>query len=354
MTQLDGLRFFAVAMVMVAHWLQWRWSNSVLSVIPFGHGVTLFFVLSGFLITRILLDAAEKVRTNAIGKYAVLKWFYVRRFLRIFPIYYVLLFSLFFCDYKNTREIFPWLVTYTSNIYQYFNLTYVGDFNHFWSLAVEEQFYLFWPLLLLGVKPNSRLRIIVVVICLSLLAKAFIYFFTDNWMAAAYSTIGCMSVLGIGALLAYITKYKNKLKQTLANPTLLYLSFAVYVLLFVALHKQLWYKMMVDELLFGVLAAFIILRASTNGFTGVAKWALENPSIVYSGKISYGLYVYHLFMPPFFYYLAPKVGLTIANKYVFCLALYLLTFLVSMISWKLIEWPIQIWKDKFFSLKNQK
>ena len=350
--QLDGLRFFAVTMVMVAHWLQWQWSNPVLAVIPFAHGVTLFFVLSGFLITRILLDTVEKVGAKATSKNAVLKWFYMRRVLRIFPIYYFLIFSLLLINYKNTREIFPWLLTYTSNIYQYLNNTFVGDFNHFWSLAVEEQFYLFWPLLLLGVRPNRRLGAIVVVISISILAKVFIYFFTDNWMAAAYSTISCMSVLGIGALLAYITRYMPSLVSSLAKPILLYVGVVVYVLLFALLHQQTWYKMVFDEVFFGIIAALIVLRASTNGFTLLAKQVLEHSHIVKAGQVSYGMYVYHLFMPPLFYYWAPKIGLSIANKYAWCLALYALTYFLSVMSWKWVEAPIQAKRDQLFPLET--
>src|SRR4051812_27146072 len=114
--QLDGLRFFAIAMVMVAHWLQWRLYNPFLVSFPFTHGVILFFVLSGFLITKILLN--HKIETREKSHSFFLKNFYIRRFLRIFPIYYGLLFFLFAIDYENTRDLSPWLFSYSVNIYQ--------------------------------------------------------------------------------------------------------------------------------------------------------------------------------------------------------------------------------------------
>ena len=67
--QLDGLRFFAVLMVMIGHWLQWKWQNPILLKIPFVHGVILFFVLSGFLITRILLTNRDLYNRGGENKF---------------------------------------------------------------------------------------------------------------------------------------------------------------------------------------------------------------------------------------------------------------------------------------------
>ncbi|MBP9690417.1 MAG: acyltransferase [Bacteroidia bacterium] len=346
--QLDGLRFFAVVMVMFAHWMQWQWTNPILKVFPFTHGVTLFFVLSGFLITTILLKANQNIVTQKVSASKAIKQFYIRRSLRIMPMYYLLLVFLFFIDYKNIKEIFPWLVTYTSNIYQYINLTFIGDFNHFWSLAVEEQFYLFWPLMIVFLGRKHPLVLIASTIIISLLARVSIFVFTGNWLATSYATICCMSTFGVGALLAYIKMYKSNWLMGLSKPIWLYGYFVVYVVTFFLLHNQQWYKETLDEILFAVLASLIILRASTNGFKGIFKWVLENPSIVYSGKISYGLYVYHLFIPTLYFWLTPKFGFHIDNKYVYFLAYYLLTFLLAWVSWKMVESPIQTWRNKRF------
>ena len=177
--QLDGLRFFAVLMVMIGHWLQWQWSNQFLMDLPFVHGVTLFFVLSGFLITRILLKRKDELISTKTETKQLFKNFYIRRFLRISPIYYLLIFSFFIIDYKNTRDLFPWLLTYSSNIFQSINNVYVGEFNHFWSLAVEEQFYLFWPFIIIFVKPNRVLLTICLTIICAIISKVFFYLFID-------------------------------------------------------------------------------------------------------------------------------------------------------------------------------
>ena len=302
--QLDGLRFFAVLMVMIAHWMQWQWTNTILTKIPFVHGVTLFFVLSGFLITRILLENRDNYHKSNQNKFRLIKSFYIRRFIRIFPIYYFLIFGLFFLDYKNTREFFPWLITYTSNIYQSIHNVYIGDFNHFWSLAVEEQFYLFWPFVILFIKPKNTLITIISTIIIALIIRTYLYIYVGKWMATAYFTLSCMHALGLGALLAFIRLYKPKIEKKLSNPLWLYTTFILYFCsLFIHNHFNIaWYREIFDDFVFAILAAFTIHRASKNGFTGLTKIVLENKFVVYSGKISYGLYVFHLFIPALFYY----------------------------------------------------
>src|SRR6185437_13919219 len=182
--QLDGLRFFAILSVMIGHWLQWQINQPIIQGFPFGNGVILFFVLSGYLITDILLRNKIKSIEISIPKATLLKSFYVRRILRIFPLYFVTIFFLFFINYKNTREIFPWLVTFSSNIYQSIHNVYVDDFNHFWSLAVEEQFYLFWPWLIILIPTKYSEKIIIGLIGLSVLTKVYLFiYFPDKWMA---------------------------------------------------------------------------------------------------------------------------------------------------------------------------
>lgn len=346
--QLDGLRFYAVLMVMIAHWLQWQWTNPILTKIPFVHGVTLFFVLSGFLITRILLENRDTYNKNRLNKSHLVKRFYIRRFFRIFPLYYLLIFILFIFNYQNSRELFPWLVTYTSNIYQSIHNVYIGDFNHFWSLAVEEQFYLFWPFVILFIKPNRTFAVIVGSIILALLTRIYLHFYVGHWMATSYFTLSCMHALGLGALLAFLKLYKPNVIKTLSKPWLLYLTLFAYVGSLILQNKLnlAWYKELFDAFFFAILAMFIILRASENGFKGILKWALENKFVVYSGKISYGLYVFHLFIPNLFYFIAPRIGLSISNKYTFFVVAYFLTFLVAHISWKLVESPINRLKNR--------
>ncbi len=348
-TAFDGLRFFAVFMVMIAHWIQWEWANTMLARIPFVHGVTLFFVLSGFLITRILLINNDVSIYRQGGKLHVLKIFYIRRMLRIFPSYYILLVVLFFLDYKNTRELFPWLLTFSSNVYQSMHNVYVGSFNHFWSLAVEEQFYLFWPCLMLWTEAKRTWRVIVLTLGVSVLFKLYLFLFTGKWLAISYFTLSCMYTLGLGALLAYLSVYKKEIIRYFSNAWWLYAMCFVYLLMIViqAQCNMRFYAEVIDEMLFAHLAVLIILKLYVGDYKGWMKNILENKVIVFLGKISYGLYLYHLFIFDLYDYIAPFAGVSIHNAYALFIVLFLLTVLIAVASWYLIEKPISKIKSKY-------
>jgi peptidoglycan/LPS O-acetylase OafA/YrhL len=356
--QLDGLRFFAILSVMIGHWLQWQINRPIINGFPFGNGVTLFFVLSGFLITDILLKNKIKSVEISIPKSTLLKSFYARRVLRIFPLYFATIIFLYFISYNNTRQIFPWLATFTSNIYQSIHNTFVGDFNHFWSLAVEEQFYLFWPWLIILIPTKHSEKIIIGLISLSILTKIYLFiYFPDKWMANSYFTLSCMHALGIGALISYWNIYRKDITAYFSSFSWVYTSILIYF----AIHyigfayKLNWLHETIDNVLFALMSAIIINYASQNKFKGIAKYILENDFVVYSGKISYGLYVFHLFVPGFFWnYLSPKLGLNVSNKYTACVIFYLVTFVMAHISWKLMENPINNLKKFFPYLKPKK
>lgn len=149
--ELDGVRAIAALMVMFFHLPLpvdlYPWIGFVKRISVFGQtGVDLFFILSGFLITRILLNA--KSSENYFGS------FYMRRALRIFPLYYLFLF-IFYATYgtivASREEAVPissilTYVFYAQNLQPFVSDQIVGPI-HYWSLAVEEHFYLFWPLL---------------------------------------------------------------------------------------------------------------------------------------------------------------------------------------------------------------
>ena len=157
-----------------------------------------------------------------------------------------------------------------------------------------------------------------------------------------------MYALGIGALLSYIILYKKKLLEIISKPIWLYLGFCFYsVILVLQFPVQLkWFREVGNEIVFALLSALVVLRASNNGFKYVMKYILENKFVVYSGKISYGLYVYHLFIPSLYYYIAPHIGLSISNMYTIFIAYFILAFIVSHISWILIEKPISKLKSQ--------
>ena len=134
MPQLDSLRAFAVGAVMLVHF-----NYPFLAFVPLGLGVPLFFVLSGFLITGILLRGQPTA--ECIGG------FYLRRGLRLFPLYFLVV-AIIAVFSQELRDAWPYYAFYGVNFWVAKNMQW-GVATHFWTLAVEEQFYLLWPLVVL-------------------------------------------------------------------------------------------------------------------------------------------------------------------------------------------------------------
>ena len=203
MPQLDGLRAIAVGAVLVHHLLAQDLLPGLLSQVSWGFaGVRLFFVLSGFLITAILLRAradAERLGTSPMW---VIRQFYARRFLRIFPLYYFVIFAGALLNLPPIREEFWWLVSYLFN----FRLAQLGWYPehiaHFWSLAVEEQFYLFWPWLVLFAPRRLLLPIALIMSAFGPVSRALALSAELPGLAIYTLTSSCLDTLGLGAALA--------------------------------------------------------------------------------------------------------------------------------------------------------
>ena len=165
----------------------------------------LFFVLSGFLITGLLLRGRDAVTTGGITRGAVFRAFVARRALRIAPIYYLVVLLGWAVGYDPIAGLLPWHLTYTGNI----ALTYfhhpLDQAIHLWSLCVEEQFYLLWPLVVLFA-PARRL----ILIATGLVVFSFVHEAVGALQGRSFDEThlvlqGCMDALGLGALLAIFT-----------------------------------------------------------------------------------------------------------------------------------------------------
>lgn len=337
---------------MIGHWISWDTTNEFVKNAPWGHGVILFFVLSGYLISNILFEQKEKIDAGISTIGESLKSFYFRRFIRIFPIYYLLIIYLYNIDYQNTRTIFPWLVTYTSNLLESSTGKYVGNFNHFWSLAVEEQFYLIWPFIILFVNNKKIFKVIIAFMIISFLSRLTCFIIEPKkWMLAAYLTPNLFLPLCLGALLAYTKRYNSKINNLFNNIGLMYGIIIVYCFAYYWIHyvKQISiYDILIDEYLYAFACVFIISRASHNGFRFIGKGFLEHDMIVFIGKISYGLYVYHLFIGNFFWdYLTKEYKIGLESKGAMWFTYFALTIIISIISYYIIEKPINKLKVYF-------
>ncbi|MGL6095124.1 MAG: acyltransferase family protein, partial [Fimbriiglobus sp.] len=197
--QLDGLRTLAVLAVMIHHW-----APRTTAKLAFGPGgVQLFFVLSGFLITGILVRARDRAPTPA-GRRFALRAFYARRFLRIFPLYYAVILAGCLADIPPFRSTVGWTATYLSNIYFFIRQEWHGPITHFWSLAVEEQFYLGWPLVVLFCPPARLKPVVYTAIAGSVVYQVVMATMLPEVKMARVIPVAALDALGGGALLAVL------------------------------------------------------------------------------------------------------------------------------------------------------
>lgn len=185
-TQLDGLRALAVLAVICQHR---HILNSGMV------GVDVFFVLSGFLITRILISSKD-------GQ-GVIPNFYRRRIQRILPAYLVTILLVSLCAWKNWGQLAPWYILFAGNLEVALHpSSRGGPWGALWSVAVEEHFYLVWPLLVLRLERRTLSRILIAVLVASPLLRAIAMHFTTDFLAIYYLTPFRLDGLAVGSLLA--------------------------------------------------------------------------------------------------------------------------------------------------------
>jgi peptidoglycan/LPS O-acetylase OafA/YrhL len=343
--QLDGVRAFAALAVIVFH------EGRFVSMPFFGNlgnnGVALFFVLSGFLITGILVrvrDGAERLNSGVGG---VLRAFYARRFLRIFPLYYLVLFLLLVLGVRDIRDTIPWHALYLSNILSARAGQYAFP-SHFWTLSVEEQFYLAWAPIVLFLPRRWLKGAVIMMIAIGPLSRIGVYLITARKVAAVALPTSCLDLLGIGCLLALLWhdgSNSDALRLRLGR-----IALAVGTLLLVletALEladRGMKLRVMLFTLPVALISFWIVDR-STRGFAGLPGRLLGSAPLVYLGTISYGLYVYHIFVP----LAARALGLPFPEERGVwrVLAVFVVTVAVASLSWHLYEKPINMLKRRF-------
>ena len=345
--QIDGLRFLAILSVMVGHFI--RFDNPILKNTPFGYGVNLFFIISGFLITKILLKNKEDILNGKSTLKKVFKSFYYKRTLRIFPIYYLTIFFLLAINFQNVKDVWIWLVTYTTNFYLSFGYPYIGSFNHLWSLAVEEQFYLVWPFLIILSPFKYVEKIIIGIILLSLAFKIYyfnMYGFSDMLNA---STLSCADSLGFGALAAYWNIYRPKLITKINKIWFIVIISSLPFIFFRVFSTEFYQINLVSgNFLFSIFSFFIIIKASEQKFKYITKFIIDNKIAVHIGKISYGIYLYHLFMPDLYNQFKEWFPNTFTTEAWFRIPFYFIAALIiAEASWFIIEKPILKLKNRF-------
>jgi peptidoglycan/LPS O-acetylase OafA/YrhL len=334
---LDGLRLIAVSFVMLDHW---TFSSSYSKMLGWlaNSAVNLFFVLSGFLIARILMTEKQNATKG------LLKSFYSRRFLRIFPLYYLAIALCLIFKIPAARENLYSLLFYVSNFKFAFNGTNPGYVSQLWSLAVEEQFYIIFPILILLVPAKYHKKLFFALIGISLLSRVVCIIVLKEYTArvAMYLlTPCCFDCFGIGALLAYYGMYEQEKLTSLLSKKNLAWSFLLLaaILQWLSIRSSaMIYFAILPRLFFSFFAFWLIGNAASNRFHGIFGSLLNNAAVVYLGRISYGIYVYHFILLYFF------SGHSIPAHYLFY---FLATVGIASVSWFIFEKPVNSLK-RFF------
>ncbi|MGH9443114.1 MAG: acyltransferase family protein [Thermoanaerobaculia bacterium] len=300
---LDGLRGVGILVVMITHFSRVNASDASVSaglrsaVDVSTFALPMFFVLSGFLITGILLEAREKSH--------YFRNFFIRRALRILPLYYGVLAVLFILRPSWGRALGGtsspiWLWTYVANIEmaRHGHCTYAFLCN-FWSLTVEEQYYLFWPFVVFALGPR---KLLAACAALGVGAVALRVAFAFDWhnVGAAYVLTPCQldPLCAGGALAILVRKWPPERYRGLARIAVAG-SLAVFLVLG-------WYRKsgMGRELVVGrpLLSCFLFggIILLSIGETGFLRTFLGARPLTFLGKYSYGLYVFHSPLIPLF------------------------------------------------------
>ncbi len=363
---LDGLRAIAFLFVFFNHseYFEFGWA-----------GVQLFFVLSGFLITGILLE----MKKNMFMREYLIK-FYGRRLLRISPLYYFYLLLmlgittlLIHYGYRiNVMKLFqtqlPYAFGYIYNFYcASFHYRPVPFLVHFWSLSVEEQFYIFWPLIILLTHERTRKWVFVGIILLSPLFRimftiAYKYsllpFLNESLPIALYPlTLNHIDAFGLGAFIACYQIPKAKLQ-------------VIWLTFLLPLFAFFWHYLYSGTIgSFGSLGfqftmtvgyQFIWGYSALNYYFAVLIFAvvredflislLESRILKYIGRISYGLYIYHLGVIWFTYrILVDSVSANLVKPLSAILA-FVVSFIFAELTYRFIEKPFLRLKNRYFPI----
>jgi peptidoglycan/LPS O-acetylase OafA/YrhL len=352
---LDILRGTAILAVVFYH------NFDFVSFFRFGWmGVDLFFVLSGFLITNLLLQS--------VNNKFYFRNFYMRRVLRIFPLYYIVLLSFFLLSpilfsqkgpqttfsYYNENKVWFW--TYFQNwLMVEKGPAPVPFLSHFWSLAIEEQFYLIWPFILFFIRKTKSLKIVIsVLITIAIVSRLCTWMMYPHEVESYYcNTFTRMDSLLMGSLLAVHIKEGKGLSANLIHLVIISFILLIAASLFIFsnvdqgnfLFPTIGYT--ISAIFFSVVLYLFIKKEAI-----LINWFRRLDALRFIGKISYGIYVFHI---PIYLILASQLS-AIVNSFFYSpeyAALFisalsvLVTIIISAASFHFIEKPILDLKKHF-------
>jgi len=301
---LDGTRFFAFFLVFLVHCFVSVDSKigdsplyqSVEGFFKVGFlGVDYFFVLSGFLISWVILNEKEKTKKFGFGN------FFTRRVLRIWPLYFLIIFlgyGTYYASISYGVEVagLPPFYNFALFVINFYSICEGIDYLFFltflWSISVEEQFYIGYSII---AKLFFKLNLLVLPAMLILISLLYRYLHLENGQQLYFHTFSILGNFGVGILVAYLAQQKNQLFTWLVNrsnvfSSVIYLVLFGSLLYFNELNKMDAFRVF-SRLYFSLLFGYIVFEQcfSKNRFLSFGK----NRLIKYLGKISFGLYCYH-------------------------------------------------------------
>lgn len=336
---LDGVRFFSFLAVFLAHAGTFSEFGS--------YGVRVFFVLSGFLIGRILLN----LRSMDGSLRHKLGTFYARRTLRIFPLYYLVLTIVWLLPHLGITALgvshaIPWQFLYLNNFYQFF-VAMPGTTGHFWTLAIEEQFYLIAPFIIL-VMPTRLISVGIVLLWMFDLLFYVPHLIPVNPGMAFLLPNVQFAFISMGLAAAYVQTSDSFLgagRKTFyaIGSICAAIAIAMPYLLRKKLLSGAYFPVFEWSLCVASASAFLALWSNRLRWLGLF---LSLAPLAYLGRISYGLYVYHSFI------LHATTDHWGGSRKIKVVA-FVISIAVAMVSWHLFEKPINNLK-RFFPYRDAK
>jgi peptidoglycan/LPS O-acetylase OafA/YrhL len=302
--------------------------------------VRLFFVLSAFLVTGILLRARDAVDAGHTSVGAALRRFHVRRAWRIVPVYYGVILGLALAGAGEVRETLWWHLAFLSNVkfvIDGYHHAYIGQF---WFLAAQEQFYLVWPLLVLTLPRRALLPVVLLLIAAG---PAWRVLALHMQWSLAYEALlpANLDTLGLGALLA-LWAHQGRAAR-LRAPAWAAAAWAGAALLVAlqgpAVRDAAGPGIAAADLLMGLVAVVVVVRAA-RGFSGRVGRAMTWPPLLALGTISYGAFAYHLVAGGLVAWALHAAGIAPLAPVAFAAAGSALTLAMAWLSWHALEQPL--------------
>jgi len=337
----DGLRAIAFLLVFISHKIFFWHATAVGSA-----GVWLFFVLSGFLITRILAREREEIERGLATFRGSLGRFYLRRTARIFPAYYLVLAGVSVVSlivpvsYFGTWEKIAYFF-YGTNFLVGARAAWVGVFGHFWSLAIEEQYYILFAPLALLVPRRHLLGCCLAIIAVGLVIKILLQASGVQQISIDVSSPVNFVLLAFGGVVGLMSQ--RRVPEALTGGVMQAGTLGLFLMLPLAL-GTVWWVWPILDLLCGVTVGVLLFQI----FQGQRSWVvaiLESAPFRSIGRISYGAYLIH----PLIHLSAAEdlaLSLGLDNKAATAtrvLAEFVMTLLVAGLSWHILEKPVISW-----------